>query len=320
MVLGLNWVDSVIIGVLILFTLEALGRPLFLELLDLASFFLAGILSFSYYNIPAKFFESQFNIAHGLSLVLGFMSVWFLSETCFYLLVRLLINRIPKIAIPGSRIFSIVPALFRGFILIAIFLVMVATFPIQPVVKKAVLQSQLGSQILNVAFGLEQPVKQVFGGVVNDSLTFLTIKPQTNERVNLGFQINEVFIDQTSEGMMVNLVNKERTSRGFKALVADLKLRDIARAHSVDMLKRGYFSHYSPEGLSVADRTLNAGIDFLVIGENLAYAPSVELAHQGLINSEGHRANILSKDYGKIGIGTVDGGVYGKMFTQVFSN
>lgn len=320
MFLGLNWIDLGIIGVLILFTLEALGRPLFLELLDLASFLLAGILSFSYYNIPAKFFESQFNIAHGLSLVLGFMSVWFLSETCFYLLVRLLINRIPKIAIPGSRIFSIVPALFRGFILIAIFLVMVATFPIQPVVKKAVLQSQLGSQILNVAFGLEQPVKQVFGGVVNDSLTFLTIKPQTNERVNLGFQINEVFIDQTSEGVMVNLVNKERTSRGFKALIADLKLRDIARAHSADMLKRGYFSHYSPEGLSVADRALNAGVDFLVIGENLAYAPSVELAHQGLINSAGHRANILSSDYGKIGIGTVNGGVYGRMFTQVFAN
>lgn len=320
MVLGLNWVDFVIIGVLILFTLEALGRPLFLELLDLASFFLAGILSFSYYNLPAKFFENQFNIAHGLSLVLGFMSVWFLSETVFYILVRLFIKIIPKIEIPGTKILSVVPALFRGLILIAIFLVMIGTFPIQPVVKKAVLQSQLGSQILNVAFGLEQPVKQVFGGVVNDSLTFLTIKPQTNERVNLGFQTNEVSIDQTSERVMVELVNKERTNRGLKALIFDSKLRDIARAHSADMFKRGYFSHYSPEGLSVADRALNAGGDFLVIGENLAYAPSVELAHQGFMNSEGHRANILSPDYGKIGIGTVDGGVYGRMFTQVFSN
>lgn len=320
MVLGLNWVDLIIIGTLILFALEALGRPLFLELLDLASFLLAGILSFGYYNTLAKFFESQFNIAHGLSLVLGFMAVWFLSEAVFYILVRTFIKYIPKVKIPGNRILSVVPAFFRGFILIAIFLVMIGTFPIQPMVKKAVMESKLGSQILNSAYGLEQPVKQVFGGVVNDSLTFLTIKPKTNERINLGFQTSEVFVDQTSERVMVELLNKERTSRGFKALVFDSKLRDMGRGHSKDMFLRGYFAHLSPEGLSVADRALNAGVDFLVIGENLAYAPSVELAHQGFMNSEGHRANILSADYGRIGIGVMDGVVYGKMFTQVFAD
>jgi uncharacterized protein YkwD len=58
----------------------------------------------------------------------------------------------------------------------------------------------------------------------------------------------------------------------------------------------------------------------LVIGENLAYAPNLELAHTGLMNSEGHRANILSPDFNKVGIGIEDGGVYGLMVTQVFSN
>ena len=81
--LGLNWVDLVIISALILFALSALGRSLILELLDLASFLLAFFLSFRYYNIPAKFFDTQFKIPHGLSLVLGFMIAWFLSEITF---------------------------------------------------------------------------------------------------------------------------------------------------------------------------------------------------------------------------------------------
>lgn len=320
MPLGLNWVDVVIIGILFLFALEALGRPLILEIVDLGSFLLAGLLSFSYYNIPAKFFEAQFKIPHGLSLVLGFMSVWFLTEVIFFILIRLFLPRILKLKIPGSRFLSIVPAFLRGLVFVALALIMVATFPIQPSIKKSVLGSMFGSQILKYASSLEQPVKQVFGGVSNDSLTFLTIKPRTDEKVNLGFQTSEFSTDEVSENRMLDLINEERVNRGLRALAFDRGLRGVARGHSTDMFKKGYFSHYSPDGKTVADRTLETEIDFLVVGENLAYAPSVELAHKGLMNSEGHRANILSPDYSKVGIGVMDGGVYGRMFTQVFTN
>lgn len=315
-----NWVDWVILITLLFFAVEALGRPFILEVLDFTSFLLALIFSFRFYNLPAKFFETQFQIPHGLSLVLGFMAAWFLTEIVFYLLVRMLFPRIPKIKFLHSSLLSIIPALLRGLVFISLILVMTATFPIQPVIKKAVLNSKIGSQILVRAYGLEQPIKSVFGGVANETLTFLTIKPKTDERINLGFQTNEFSVDETAEKAMVDLVNKERISRGLKPLIFNTKLREVGRAHSADMFNRGYFSHYSPEGKSVADRSLKLEVDFLVIGENLAYAPSLELAHKGLMNSEGHRANILSEDYGQIGIGVMDGGAYGKMFTQVFSN
>lgn len=316
----MNWVDLVIIGTLIFFALESLGRSIFLETLDLVSFLLAFFISFSFYNLPAKFFEIQFQIPHGLSQVLGFMAMWFITETLFYLLVRGFAPSLPKIKIPGMGIFTMIPAILRGLIFIALTLVMIATFPIQPNIKKAVLDSKIGSQVLKNAYALEQPVKNVFGGVTNDSLTFLTIKPKTNEKVNLGFQTDSFKVDEETEITMISLVNSERVSRGLKPLVLDTGLRSIARVYSEDMFKKGYFSHYSPEGLSVADRMTQAGIDFLVVGENLAYAPDVAAAHKGLMNSEGHRANILSTDYGKIGIGVIDGGVYEEMFTQVFSN
>lgn len=64
----------------------------------------------------------------------------------------------------------------------------------------------------------------------------------------------------------------------------------------------------------------NAGIKFVAAGENLALAPSTELAMEGLMNSPGHRANILSPQFGKIGIGAMQGGIYGLMFTQEFTD
>lgn len=320
MSLGLNWVDLVIITLLLIFILDAVGRPLILEVLDLLSFLLAFFISFRYYNLPAKFFETEFTIPHGLSLALGFMTVWFLTETVFFLGVRLILPHLPRFKIPLGSLLSPIPALLRGVIFISLILVLVSTFPIQPTIKKSVLDSKIGSALLKNAYKLEQPVKNVFGGVTEDALAFLTIKPQTDERVNLGFQTSDFKVSETDERGMVDLVNKERKDRGLKPLSFDARLREVARPHSADMFQRGYFAHYSPEGKSVADRAEEQGVQYGVIGENLAYAPSLELAHRGLMNSPGHRANILSPDFNKIGIGVMDGGIYGKMFTQVFSD
>ena len=331
----MNWVDLVIIGTLLIFTLEAVRRPLVLELLDLGSFLLAFFISFRYYNLAAKFFETNFQIPHGLALVFGFMAAWFLAETIFYyvsrsfahLAIQVLMAKIPVVKSKLANSLSIFPALLRGLVFISLFLVLTATFPIQPTIKKAVQDSQIGSVILKNAYTLEEPVKNIFGGVTDDTLTFLTIKPKTDEKIDLGFQTAQYTVDGQSEIEMVKLVNQERQSRGLNTLVFDSGLRELGRGHSEDMFRRGYFSHYSPdpdsigaEGKTVADRAEENGVDFLVIGENLAYAPNVSLAHKGLMNSEGHRANILSEDFGRIGIGVIDGGVYGKMFTQVFSN
>jgi len=320
MILGLNWVDIGIIVVISLFALEAYGGKLLVEVLDFLSFLSALILSFRYYNFLGNFFEKQFNFPHGLSLVLGFMLTWFLAEAIFYLIARMFLKKLPNIKFPGEHFLAMIPGILKALIFISLLLVLVATFPVSPKIKHAVENSKFGPIFLKNAYQLEQPIKQVFGGVTNDTLTFLTIKPKTNEKVNLGFITSNYTADNASEQAMINLVNTERAKVGLKALKFDSKLRDLARFHSEDMFKRGYFSHYSPEGDSAADRASSFGISYQIIGENLAYAPTLDLAHQGLMNSPGHRANILSEDYGKIGIGVMDGGIYGKMFTQEFSD
>ena len=95
---------------------------------------------------------------------------------------------------------------------------------------------------------------------------------------------------------------------------------EVARRHSVDMFARGYFAHDTPEGRDPFERMREANVRFLTAGENLALAPTVQVAHRGLMNSPGHRANILHSQFGRVGIGIMDGGIRGLMITQDFRN
>jgi uncharacterized protein YkwD len=318
----MNWVDFAIICLLLLFALDAVHKSFLGEVFDFLSFLLAFFLSFRFYNQTGSFFETTFQLPHSFAVILGFATIWFLVELILFGMIQLTFPKF-KAFVKIDRILqplAIIPAVLRGFIFISLILLLVGTFPVQPDIKIAVHQSKLGSLILDKTQQLESPFKNIFGGITNDTLTFFTIKPKSDESINLGFQTSDFHPDATLENQMIDLVNKERTIRGLNALTFNPALQKIAREHSADMFKRGYFSHYSPEGKTVADRAKQNGINYLVIGENLAYAPNLELAHNGLMNSEGHKANILSVDYHKIGIGILDGGVYGLMVTQVFSN
>ena len=91
-----------------------------------------------------------------------------------------------------------------------------------------------------------------------------------------------------------------------------------AREHSAEMFSLRYFGHISPVSGSPFDRLEAAGIAYSRAGENLAYAQSVAVAHRGLMQSEGHRENILRPEFTRIGIGVISAGPYGRMFTQMF--
>ncbi|MFZ5822981.1 MAG: CAP domain-containing protein [Bacillota bacterium] len=121
-----------------------------------------------------------------------------------------------------------------------------------------------------------------------------------------------------AEQQMLDLVNRERANAGLAPLKADLELTRVARLKSQDMINRDYFSHQSPTYGSPFDMIKRFGISYRTAGENIAGNGSVSGAHTSLMNSPGHRANILSTKYTHIGIGIRDGGPYGKMFTQMF--
>jgi uncharacterized YkwD family protein len=120
------------------------------------------------------------------------------------------------------------------------------------------------------------------------------------------------------EQQMLNLVNSERAKAGLSALKADLALTKVARLKSQDMINRNYFSHQSPTYGSPFEMMKTYGISYNTAGENIAGNSSVSAAHTALMNSAGHRANILKSTFTHVGIGIVKGGQYGMMFTQMF--
>lgn len=122
----------------------------------------------------------------------------------------------------------------------------------------------------------------------------------------------------SDEQKMVDLVNQERVSRGLKPLQVDMDLVKLARMKSQDMVDNNYFSHTSPTYGSPFQMMKDYGVSYRTAGENLAGAPNVNTAHTNLMNSDGHRANILNPDYTHIGIGIVKGSKYGQIYTQLF--
>jgi uncharacterized YkwD family protein len=120
------------------------------------------------------------------------------------------------------------------------------------------------------------------------------------------------------EQQMLSLVNQARSQANVPALQVDMELTKMARIKSQDMIDNNYFSHNSPKYGSPFDMMKSFGINFVAAGENIAGNQTVQAAQNALMNSPGHRKNILSTDYTHIGIGIRQGGQFGIMFTQDF--
>jgi uncharacterized protein YkwD len=324
-----NFLDLVIILVILFYVREGYSLGFTFACLDLLNFVVAFIAALKFYSLLASFFTLFFGLPLGLANALGFFLVALVSEIIMSLLTRRLVRYLP--ALPqGStfgKIFSsmnhwlgIFPGLVSAFIIISFLLSVIVTFPSSPLIKQAVNNSVIGSALVANTSQFENLLNKIFGGALNDTLNFLTVEPQSNETIELHFKVANGTVDEQAEQQMFQMVNKQRVDQGLTPLTFSIPLRNLARAHSKDMFQRGYFSHYTPEGLSPFDRMGKAGINYQYAGENLALAPSTSLAMQGLMNSPGHRANILNSNYHQVGIGVIDGGIYGKMYTQDFTN
>ncbi|MEK4027957.1 CAP domain-containing protein [Pseudobacillus sp. FSL P4-0506] len=113
--------------------------------------------------------------------------------------------------------------------------------------------------------------------------------------------------EQLKEGLeyqLFDLTNAARVNHHLPILTWNNPVKETARKHSADMAKQNYFSHTNLRGQSPFDRMKADHIFFTTAGENLAYGQfSSVFAHEGLMNSLGHRENILRPEYRFLGVG-----------------
>ncbi len=329
-----NWIDLAIV-ILILFYLLSWGRGLILGLVDVGGFVLSFIAALKLYSLVGEFLVVNFSLPKGIANAAGFFIAGILTELIFSVIINLIFakaylklreerrkNKEIAFLFKTDQLLGFIPALVESLIFTAFILTLIITLPISGAIKKDIASSKIGSPLIAKTQRIEKQLNSIFGQAVNETLTFLTVNanPISAESVDLYFTQTQVKIDETAERVMLNLVNRERSLARLPLLTLSPQLRELAREYGRDMFARGYFSHYNPEKQSPFDRMEMKNIKFFSAGENLALAPNVQLAHQGLMNSSGHRANILSKDFRQVGIGVVDGGIYGQMFVQEFTD
>ena len=124
--------------------------------------------------------------------------------------------------------------------------------------------------------------------------------------------------------MLFDAINGERIQRGLPPLVMHRGVADIAKFRSSDMASRGYFSHSSPEGETAFSLMDEYGLPYGWAGENLARNnypndQSVGIAIHDLMASEGHRANILSENYTRLGVSVATDTTGMKYYTMIFT-
>ncbi len=118
---------------------------------------------------------------------------------------------------------------------------------------------------------------------------------------------------------MMNFINQDRAANGLPALTPDRELSRIARIKSQDMRDGGYFAHESPTWGYARDMLRAFGYDFLGAGENIAHHATVEKAQAAFLSSPGHRKNIMSSVWEKVGVGIVTDRSGYVLVTQIFA-
>jgi len=117
---------------------------------------------------------------------------------------------------------------------------------------------------------------------------------------------------------MLDLINQERSKAGVGTLKIDPQLQKMAQVKAEEMVAKSYFSHTSPTYGDPFKMMKTFGISYTSAGENIAGNSSVDKAHAALMNSPGHKENILNASFKYIGIGITSSPTYGKMFAQDF--
>jgi uncharacterized protein YkwD len=315
-----NYVDIFLIFLLLLSTMRGLQQGFLLALLDVVRWIGSILLGLRYYQSVAGWLHARVDWSETWMLPLAFILTVIGASILINLIGQVLMILLPRAVHrqPGNRLLGIVPGFINGLIVAAITAALLFALPLPDSVRAATRESSVANRLAPYIERLEDELTPVFGNAITQTLNTLTIRPQSDESVPLSCTISYAPPVPELETQMLDLVNQERSAAGLEPLSPDPELTQVARQHSADMLARGYFAHNTPEGRTPFDRIAAANIPFRTAGENLALAPTLSLAHTGLMNSPGHRANILRPEFGRLGIGILDGGHCGLMVTQNF--
>jgi uncharacterized protein YkwD len=319
---SLNGVDIFLILVMLFCIWAGWQNGFLLGAVNLIKWIAGLLIAFAGYKYVAVLIQKIFPTIGVWLFPISFILIMILAGILLSWLARLLFKNIPNRTHnnTANRFLGILPGFLNGLIYLIVFVALLLSVPLFDGLSAKTRDSVIASRLSDKIEWIDTKVSPVFDEAVKQTMTKLTVEPGSNETVQLHYTVKNPKVRPELEDQMLDLVNKERAKAGLGALKADPELAQVAREHSKDMFARGYFSHYTPEKKDPFDRMRTAGVHFITAGENLALGQTLNICHTGLMNSPGHRANILRSAFGRLGIGVLDGGMYGLMISQEFRN
>lgn len=318
----MNYIDILLIVIVLFSIYGGWLKGFIIGSLELLMFIVGILLTFLLYPYIVTFFEKQAPTLGIWTLQLSFIIGLIIIRIILSIIVNQILRVIPATAHANTanHALGILPGTINGIIWATIISALLLSIPVSDSLSDKTRNSLFAEKMADKVEWLDEKFSPVFDEAVNKTMNKLTVDPGSEKSVSLPFKDNDPEVREDLEAKMLVLVNEERGKAGLKLLKFDSEMLEVARRHSRDMFARGYFSHITPEGLSPFDRMKKLKVRFLAAGENLAFGQTLNICHRGLMNSPGHRANILNRAFGRVGIGILDGGVYGLMITQNFRN
>lgn len=324
----MNWVDLLISIFLFGCVWHGLRLGFIGSLFNVAVSIGSLVLSFWGYGPVAQFIRERTEVAEYLVPIVSFVALFLLLRVVVgYLInfvwsgVDIFLRALPPVMLLDRALGGVLQA-GLGVVVVVLVAIVALRIPFWPNLTNTVETSMIVRNLLPKSGSVELWIRRLVDKFPAETLVYLTPRqPQSNEVIRMSFPSNvDLKVSEVDEREMLDLLNEERKKMQLRELLWDESLAVVAREHSEDMFRRQYFAHTNPDGWTAGERLSNANVEYLLSGENLAYAPNVELAHRGLMNSPGHRDNILRREFSRIGIGVQDGGLYGKMYTQNFAD
>ncbi len=318
----MNAVDIGILTVVGLFAVGGLRRGFLLGIVDLIVFGLALVVGARFAGSVA---EPLLNLGLAVDLATGagFLIATVVSLAVIGLVARILVAPLGTLtaATPlgwANSVLGLLPGAIRGLGIAALLVLLLSA-----------LSAELGMRGPLVASRLADPIARTGQQALDAGLRWAGIDLQTlgvpaqasgSSTIDLPFSgITDIQTDPQEEQTLLALINHERALAGLAPLQPDQDLADVGRRHGQEMFALGFFGHTSPSSGDPPDRLAAAGLEYDLSGENIALAPTADQAHEGLMNSPPHRANILNPGFSRVGIAVLRSADHGLMVTQEFA-
>lgn len=320
-------VDLVFLTLLGGLAVRGWSRGLVREAVDVAGLVVGVILAFRAAPVLGSVVGAMSGMSEEASRLVAGVLVLFLAVAAMLLIGRSLDRRMASDE-PSNldRGTGAVLATTWGLFLLTVLVTLASLAPL-PAAVDGHIQSSAMARTLVDPDGAPQAV---FGRLSGDRIvtTLLTLQRVFGDRrVVIGpddsVQIpaarpSDLRRDDVAAAEVLTLLNRARVDEGLDPLAWSGPLAEVALGHAFDMYLNGFFSHTSPTTGGLADRLRVAAVPYRLAGENLALAATPSDVHGGLMDSPGHRANILGADYRRVGIAVVSGRL-GLMTVQVFT-